>query len=110
MVGGSEKTNPIKANPKVVTLQAVESVSVTLAPDTNYYWVAGHCETDWAQVYPQYAVSTWIGHGIEVSARHYLQVPKELYDKVAATKEVQTATKSENKKSAKKRSEHKISS
>ncbi len=62
-----------------------------------------NCETDWAQVYPQYAVSTWIGHGIEVSARHYLQVPKELYDKVAATK-------SKNKTSMKKRSKHKISS
>jgi len=52
-----------------------------------------NCETDWAQRYPQYAVSAWIGHGIEVSARHYLQVPEELYDKVAATKETQTATK-----------------
>ena len=52
-----------------------------------------NCETDWAQVYPQYVVSTWIGHGIEVSAPHYLQVPKELYDRIAATK---TATKSEN--------------
>ena len=62
-----------------------------------------NCETDWAQVYPQYAVSTWIGHGIEVSARYYLQVPKELYDKVAATK-------SKNKTSMKKRSKHKISS
>jgi len=53
-----------------------------------------NCETDWAQVYPQYAVSTWIGHGIEVSARHYLQVPEELYAKAAATNQAQTATKS----------------
>ena len=42
-----------------------------------------NCETDWAQKYPQYAVSVWLGHGIKVSARHYLQVPEELYDKVA---------------------------
>lgn len=73
-----------------------------------------NCETDWAQVYPQYAVSTWIGHGIEVSARHYLQVPEELYDKVATTKEVQSATKSatksENEKVIKKRGKHKIRS
>ncbi len=34
-----------------------------------------------------------IGHGIEVSAKHYLHVPEELYDKVATTKETQTATK-----------------
>ncbi|HUU19553.1 MAG TPA: hypothetical protein VMW72_20555 [Sedimentisphaerales bacterium] len=32
-------TDPdIENNPKVVTRQAVESVSVTLAPDTTYYW------------------------------------------------------------------------
>jgi len=32
-------TDPIvENNPKVVTGQAVESVSVTLAPDTTYYW------------------------------------------------------------------------
>jgi len=42
-----------------------------------------NCETDWAQKYPQYAVSAWLGHSIKVSARHYLQVPEELYDKVA---------------------------
>jgi integrase len=42
-----------------------------------------NCETDWAQKYPQYVVSYWIGHDITVSARHYLQVPEELYEKVA---------------------------
>ena len=45
-----------------------------------------NCETDWAQEHPQYVVSTWIGHDITVSARHYLQVPKDLYDKVAGLK------------------------
>ena len=55
------------------------------------------CERDWAQLYPQYAVSAWIGHGIEVSARHYLQVPEELYDRVAATNQTQTATKTATK-------------
>jgi len=34
-----------------------------------------NCETDGAQVYPQYVVSTWFVHGIEVSACHYLQAP-----------------------------------
>jgi len=59
-----------------------------------------NCETDWAQVYPQYIASKWIGHGIEVSARHYLQVPDELYEKAAATNKaptaIKTATKSED--------------
>jgi len=56
-----------------------------------------NCETDWAQKYPQYAVSAWIGHNIQVSARHYLQIPQELYDKVAGTKNEQTGTKTGTK-------------
>ncbi len=50
-----------------------------------------NCETDWADTYPQHVVSTWIGHDITVSAKHYLQVPEELYAKVAG---IQTGTKS----------------
>lgn len=56
-----------------------------------------NCETDWAQKYPQYAVSRWIGHDIRVSDRHYLQVPHELYDKVAGRNSGQTATKNATK-------------
>ena len=55
-------------------------------------------ETDWAQTYPQYVVSYWMGHGIMVSDKHYLQVPEELYDQVAASKEPQTATKTATKR------------
>ena len=69
-----------------------------------------NCEIDWAQRYPQYAVSTWIGHGIEVSARHYLQIPEELYDKIAAIKDNQTATKSKDEIEVMKQIEHKMSS
>lgn len=53
-----------------------------------------NCETDWAQEYPQYAVSKWIGHDIKVSARHYLQIPEELYNRAATSNATQTATKS----------------
>jgi integrase len=60
-----------------------------------------NCERDWAQMYPQYAVSCWAGHGIEVSAKHYLQVPEELYEKVAATNDAQTATKTATKSESK---------
>lgn len=42
-----------------------------------------NAETDWAQHYPQYVVSRWMGHDITVSDQHYLQVPEELYKKVA---------------------------
>jgi integrase len=54
-------------------------------------------ETDWAQVYPQYVVSTWMGHGIEVSARHYLQVAEELYERAATRNMAPTATKTATK-------------
>jgi integrase len=40
------------------------------------------CEKWWAMDYPQYAVSYWIGHSIEISGKHYVNsVPDELYDK-----------------------------
>ncbi|MHC4519198.1 MAG: tyrosine-type recombinase/integrase [Planctomycetota bacterium] len=56
-----------------------------------------NCETDWAQEYPQYVVSAWIGHDIQVSARHYLQVPEELYAKAAGVEKRQTATRTATK-------------
>jgi len=31
-----------------------------------------------------HAVSSWLGHGIAVSAKHYLQIPAELYERAAA--------------------------
>lgn len=44
------------------------------------------CEIEWAQQYPQYAVSRWIGHSITVSGRHYANaIPDELFDRVAET-------------------------
>jgi len=40
-------------------------------------------ETEWAETYPQDAVSAWMGHSIQVSAAHYLQVPPELFEKAS---------------------------
>ena len=57
-----------------------------------------NCETDWAQQVPQYVVAVWMGHGIEVSARHYLQVPEQLYATAARTELHQTAPKSAPKR------------
>jgi len=48
-------TNPIvEANPKVVAGQAVESVSVTLAPDTEYFWALDLYDTSISTTYPIY--------------------------------------------------------
>ena len=42
------------------------------------------CEIEWAQLYPQYAVSRWIGHSITVSGRHYANaIPDELFERAA---------------------------
>jgi len=42
------------------------------------------CEKQWAMIFPQYAVSQWIGHSISVSGKHYANsVPDELFDKAA---------------------------
>jgi len=42
------------------------------------------CEKQWAMLYPQFAVSKWMGHGIAVSGKHYVNsVPDELFAKAA---------------------------
>ena len=42
------------------------------------------CEKEWAMMFPQYAVSQWIGHSITVSGKHYANaVPDELFDRAA---------------------------
>lgn len=52
--------------------------------DDAFQVMRRNCETDWAQRFPQYAVSEWIGHDITVSAIHYLAVPVELFEKASA--------------------------
>ena len=42
------------------------------------------CEKEMAMIFPQYAVSKWIGHSIEVNGRHYTNgMPDELFDRAA---------------------------
>ncbi len=42
------------------------------------------CEKQWAMTLPQFAVSRWIGHSIEISGKHYTNaVPDELFDQAA---------------------------
>ncbi len=51
--------------------------------DDAFQVMRRNCETDWAQRFPQYAVSEWLGHDITVSATHYLAVTEELYEKAS---------------------------
>lgn len=41
-------------------------------------------ETDLTKSFPQYVVSAWIGHGMKVSEKHYLQIPDEHYERGAS--------------------------
>ena len=41
------------------------------------------CERDLASRFPQYAVSKWIGHSMQISDRHYTNgVPEEVFERV----------------------------
>jgi hypothetical protein len=47
----------------------------------------------WAQLYPQYAVSRWIGHSIMVSGRHYANaIPDELFERAAGEQATRNPT------------------
>src|SRR5690348_16019775 len=41
-------------------------------------------ETEWAERFPQYVVSAWLRHDIQVSPRHYLQEPAEVFQRASA--------------------------
>ena len=63
-----------------------------------YQVLRSNRETDWAQRYPQYVVSAWMGHNMSVSEKHYLQVPAELYDTASRSDSERSATRSATKK------------
>lgn len=62
---------------------AIQEAGVEPWPDL-FQALRRSCETDLAMTFPQHAVSSWLGHGIGVSAKHYLQIPAELYERAAA--------------------------
>ena len=51
-------------------------------PPVGFQVLRQSCETGWAQEYPQYAVSAWLGHSIRVSEKHYLTIPDDLLKRV----------------------------
>ena len=40
------------------------------------------CDTEWKQSFPSYAVDGWLGHSEQVSRKHYLTIPDELWGRV----------------------------
>lgn len=63
--------------------------------DDAFQVMRRNCETDWAQTFPQYAVSDWISHDITVSATHYLMVTEELYAKPSKRESTSEAPQNE---------------
>ena len=41
------------------------------------------CETDWTRDYPGHVAAAWLGHGEDVSRKHYLTVPDDILDAAA---------------------------
>jgi hypothetical protein len=61
--------------------EAIQRAGLEAWPDL-FQALRRSAETDLASMAPQHAVSRWMGHGIAVSERHYLQAPDELYHTV----------------------------
>ena len=80
-------TNPyVETNPKVITGQAVESVTVTLTANTNYYWALDLYDSSFSTAGPSYLspvytfntmnvapivnagddIDTWLDNGLRV--------------------------------------------
>lgn len=60
--------------------------------DDTWQTLRRSCEIEWAQRFPQYAVSKWIGHSIAVSGRHYANaIPDELFERAAGEQAAQIA-------------------
>jgi integrase len=57
----------------------VKQSGVLIWPDL-YQTLRASCETEWASKFPQHAVSAWIGHSVDVSAKHYLRITDHLLD------------------------------
>ena len=65
------------------TLGAIVKRAEVGAFDRPYQVLRQSCETEWAQEFPQHAVSAWLGHSEGVSRKHYLMVPDELFERAA---------------------------
>jgi integrase len=69
--------------------------------DDTFQTLRRSCEIEWAQRYPQFAVSQWIGHSITVSGKHYANnVPDELFEKATMAPDQSLAAQNAAQQSA----------
>jgi len=89
---GQEKVITKSRNNLRRELQAIISRAGVPVWDDTFQTLRRSCEIEWAQRYPQFAVSQWIGHSITVSGKHYANsVPDELFEKATAQSQSQAA-------------------
>lgn len=69
---------PHKSNLSRSVTEAITRAGVTPWPKL-FQSLRQSAERDWADRYPQHVVSTWLGHSIEVSGKHYLAIGEEHY-------------------------------
>ncbi len=77
------------------TLRAILKRAEVTPFDRPYRVLRQSCETEWAQEFPQHAVSAWLGHSESVSRKHYLMVPDELFERAAKSAAVGSRTDSQ---------------
>ena len=80
---GEPRIVPLSRNNLHRTLCVILKRAEITPFDRPYQVLRQSCETEWAQEFPQHAVSAWLGHSEEVSRKHYLLVPDELFERAA---------------------------
>ncbi len=75
----------VLANPR--RLASIVTRAGVPAWNKLYQTLRQSCEIEWAMMFPQHAVSAWLGRSEAVSRKHYLQVPDEIFDRAARTPE-----------------------
>jgi integrase len=82
---GEERVVTLSKNNRYRTLHAIVARAGVDPWDDLFQALRQAAETDLAKRFPQHAVSAWIGHSMQVSERHYLQLTDDLYEAAAET-------------------------
>lgn len=82
---GAERVVPIKWTGMIPERMLAAVIAAGVKPWPKLFQaLRASCEKEWAMRWPQYAVSSWLGHSMSVSGRHYLnKIPVELFERAA---------------------------
>jgi integrase len=80
---GEERMVMLSANNLHRTVpEAIARAELTRWPDL-FQALRRSCETDFATRFAPHVAAAWLGHGVAVSVKHYLQVPSAMLDQAA---------------------------